>query len=77
MERISHAQPNEGMYHPGTWLNTWNTNHKYLSKGVGQDSSVSLVKCNMLHGPDIKSQKGHNFLLPSRLPLGTTQPPVQ
>jgi len=64
------------MYHPGTWLNTWNRNHKYLSKGVGQDSSVSLATY-MLHGPGIKSQKGQDFLLPSRLALGPTQPPVQ
>jgi len=74
MERISHSQQNQGMYYPGTWLNTWNTNHKYLSKGVGKDSSVT---CNMMYGPDIKFQKGQNFLLLSRLPLGPTQPLVQ
>jgi hypothetical protein len=44
---------------------------------VGQDSAVSIVTHNGLEGLVIESQWRRDFLHPSRLALGPTQPPIQ
>jgi hypothetical protein len=44
---------------------------------MGQDSSVSTATHYGLQAAGVKSRKGHDFLHPSRLGLGYTQPPVQ
>ena len=44
---------------------------------VGRDSVVSIATRHRLDGPGIESRWGQDFLHPSRLALGPTQPPVQ
>jgi hypothetical protein len=43
----------------------------------GQDSSVSIVTCYRLDGAGIESWWGQDFPHPSRLALGTNQPPIR
>ena len=44
---------------------------------VGRDSAVGIATRHGLDGPGIESRWGRDFLHPSRLALGPTQPPVQ
>ena len=43
----------------------------------GRDGSVGIATRYGLGGPGIESRWGRDFLHPSRLALGPTQPPVQ
>jgi hypothetical protein len=43
----------------------------------GRDSSVDVATGYGLDGPGIESRWGRDFPQSSRLPLGTTQPPIQ
>jgi len=43
----------------------------------GQDNAVSIATRYGLDGPGIESQWGWDFLHPSRLALGPTQPAIQ
>jgi len=47
-----------------------------MLQNVGQDSVVDIVTHYGLDGPGIETQWGQDFLYPSRLILGPTQPPV-
>ena len=44
---------------------------------MGRDSSVGIVPHYGLDSPGIESQRRQDFLHPSRLALGPTQPPIQ
>jgi hypothetical protein len=44
---------------------------------MGQDSAHGIVTRYGLDGPGIESWWGRDFLRPSRLALGPTQPPIQ
>jgi hypothetical protein len=44
---------------------------------VGRDSSVSIATGHRLDGPGIESLWRQDFLHPSRLALGPTQPPTR
>jgi hypothetical protein len=49
----------------------------HLCLSAGWDSAGSTATGYGLDGPGIKSQWGQDFLHPSRLALGPTQPPVK
>jgi hypothetical protein len=44
---------------------------------VGRDSSIDIVTCYGLGGPETESRRGRVFLHPSRPFLGTIKPPLQ
>ena len=49
----------------------------YCLRLVGRDGSVGIVNRYGLDGPGIEFRCGRDFLHPSRLALGPTQPPIQ
>jgi hypothetical protein len=51
-------------------------NGLHLARG-GRDSSVGIATRYGLEGPGIESRLGRDFPHPSRLALGTTQPPIK
>ena len=44
---------------------------------VGRGSLVGIATCYRLDGPGIESRCGRDFPHPSRLALGSSQPPIQ
>lgn len=44
---------------------------------MGQDGTVGTATHYRLDGPGIESLWGQDFMHPSGLPLGSTQPPIE
>ena len=60
------------------YVQTWIVNCVIIYYNfVGRDSAVIIATRYGLDGPGIESQRGQDFLHPSRTVLGPTQPPTQ
>ena len=51
--------------------------YSYITMHVGQENAVGIATCYGLDGPGLESRLRRDFLQPSRLGLGPTQPPIQ
>jgi hypothetical protein len=74
---VSRPRP-QTVYLKYGYVQIWIINHVIIySNFMGQDSAVGMATHKGLDGPGIKSQRGQDFLHPSRPALVPTQPPTQ